>query len=734
MDVISQFGLEWSLQLQCYTAKRGVIIGFRAKGVSKLFLKQHNSRNLRMLLRIKCNVSGQTLPLRTNDEHNVATTCHDSFVGYSTRCTSAAACRVHCSLRDSRYVRQPATVLNELLPYHLAAALAAQGTSFVCKTALVITLMLLSKAAHRVVSLRRISAHPSPLSTLRPRRRAAVRPRFDFEPPPALYSRLASPNIPVFLRCLLACGLAMDTRRFSATGASWQALGHAYPPPQQCLLSHSDCKSDNLHRKWKKRGSWRNDRQLCDFNWIQWAYSLGKDELKSTGLRYGDLSGHPAGPPRPIHYAGTTHSCTTLLWDLRVAVHHSACTTCRLVDSVARIQVIGVDLYDLETPHNTVNKQVDQGSEVPALAGSDMHCDAFSTLAIPRVLAHGLASTQSNTSCSILTTTDQNRGNVLFRIAAPNLLNTVSAYTIQTDKLKYRNRMQLERASQNQSSDAHRTQYDRVKRCRERKINIKVSERVNVDVFTQNKRPKHTRGDFVGLLVIIRCDKKLRDSIVFGVGKPLLRRLREPACRRQRRARSLSRGASAEIVAIDPRVYTHVKAASPGLALARQADDGTRCTRWGPSRRDRTSTLNSNQWETTDSQWNSTTPIMFTSELPLITIYSIRQALKGYRNNWEQWEHEGRHTPEKATRNPENRAHVLHERRSSVLPLHHPALLVPTLSVRGVLSGGGSAADVIKQRGKGTSSMVSNYLPSSRTVKRCDGTGESVGTRRLWGS
>ncbi|KAJ8887767.1 hypothetical protein PR048_013985 [Dryococelus australis] len=30
--------------------------------------------------------------------------------------------------------------------------------------------------------------------------------------------------------------------------------------------------------------------------------------------------------------------------------------------------------------------------------------------------------------------------------------------------------------------------YDRVKRCRERKINIKASERVNVDVFTQNKR------------------------------------------------------------------------------------------------------------------------------------------------------------------------------------------------------------------------------------------------------
>ncbi|KAJ8880821.1 hypothetical protein PR048_017292 [Dryococelus australis] len=34
-----------------------------------------------------------------------------------------------------------------------------------------------------------------------------------------------------------------------------------------------------------------------------------------------------------------------------------------------------------------------------------------------------------------------------------------------------------------------KTPYDRVKRCRERKINIKASERINVDVFTQNKRP-----------------------------------------------------------------------------------------------------------------------------------------------------------------------------------------------------------------------------------------------------
>ncbi|KAJ8880496.1 hypothetical protein PR048_016966 [Dryococelus australis] len=49
---------------------------------------------------------------------------------------------------------------------------------------------------------------------------------------------------------------------------------------------------------------------------------------------------------------------------------------------------------------------------------------------------------------------------------------------------QYRNCIRLERASQKQSSDTHKTPYDRVKRCRERKINIRASERVNVGVFT----------------------------------------------------------------------------------------------------------------------------------------------------------------------------------------------------------------------------------------------------------
>ncbi|KAJ8881862.1 hypothetical protein PR048_018348 [Dryococelus australis] len=52
-------------------------------------------------------------------------------------------------------------------------------------------------------------------------------------------------------------------------------------------------------------------------------------------------------------------------------------------------------------------------------------------------------------------------------------------------------RIRLGRASQKQSSDTYKTPLIRVKRCQERKINIEVSECVNVDVFTRNKRPCH---------------------------------------------------------------------------------------------------------------------------------------------------------------------------------------------------------------------------------------------------
>ncbi|KAJ8869002.1 hypothetical protein PR048_030548 [Dryococelus australis] len=65
--------------------------------------------------------------------------------------------------------------------------------------------------------------------------------------------------------------------------------------------------------------------------------------------------------------------------------------------------------------------------------------------------------------------------------------NTISAYTGQKAKSEYRNRIQLERASQKQSSDTHKTPYDRVKRCRERKINTKASERVNYWWFSARK-------------------------------------------------------------------------------------------------------------------------------------------------------------------------------------------------------------------------------------------------------
>ncbi|KAJ8897444.1 hypothetical protein PR048_002790 [Dryococelus australis] len=63
--------------------------------------------------------------------------------------------------------------------------------------------------------------------------------------------------------------------------------------------------------------------------------------------------------------------------------------------------------------------------------------------------------------------------------SASTKLNTILAYTRQKAKSKYRNRIGLESAYQMQSSDTHKTPYDRVKRCRERKINSNYSERVN---------------------------------------------------------------------------------------------------------------------------------------------------------------------------------------------------------------------------------------------------------------
>ncbi|KAJ8874457.1 hypothetical protein PR048_025306 [Dryococelus australis] len=50
-----------------------------------------------------------------------------------------------------------------------------------------------------------------------------------------------------------------------------------------------------------------------------------------------------------------------------------------------------------------------------------------------------------------------------------------------------RNRIRLEIASQKQSSDTHKTPYDRVKQCQERKINIKASERVDVKTYSRKQ-------------------------------------------------------------------------------------------------------------------------------------------------------------------------------------------------------------------------------------------------------
>ncbi|KAJ8884250.1 hypothetical protein PR048_016107 [Dryococelus australis] len=86
-----------------------------------------------------------------------------------------------------------------------------------------------------------------------------------------------------------------------------------------------------------------------------------------------------------------------------------------------------------------------------------------------------------------------------FNVEKLRKLNTISVYTRQKDKSKYINHILLERASEKQSGDTYKTRYDRVKRCQEHKINIKVSERVNVDVFAQNKRlcPQYSQTQFL---------------------------------------------------------------------------------------------------------------------------------------------------------------------------------------------------------------------------------------------
>ncbi|KAJ8873559.1 hypothetical protein PR048_024377, partial [Dryococelus australis] len=75
------------------------------------------------------------------------------------------------------------------------------------------------------------------------------------------------------------------------------------------------------------------------------------------------------------------------------------------------------------------------------------------------------------------------------------------------------NRIRLERTSQTQSSDIHKTPYDRVKRCRERKKYMKACERVNV----------HTPGNVTQRgegVVYIRTH--IQDDLALNLGQTIL--------------------------------------------------------------------------------------------------------------------------------------------------------------------------------------------------------------------
>ncbi|KAJ8894147.1 hypothetical protein PR048_006757 [Dryococelus australis] len=80
---------------------------------------------------------------------------------------------------------------------------------------------------------------------------------------------------------------------------------------------------------------------------------------------------------------------------------------------------------------------------------------------------------------------------VLLALLVWHVLRVLGTYADITNLIR------LETASQKKSSDTHKTPYDRVKRCRERKINIKASERVKVDVFPQRRQcPQHSQTIF----------------------------------------------------------------------------------------------------------------------------------------------------------------------------------------------------------------------------------------------
>ncbi|KAJ8876087.1 hypothetical protein PR048_023996 [Dryococelus australis] len=90
------------------------------------------------------------------------------------------------------------------------------------------------------------------------------------------------------------------------------------------------------------------------------------------------------------------------------------------------------------------------------------------------------------------------RRETLQRLTRPQCVNTFSDYTRQKVKSKYGNRTRLERVSRKQSSDTHKTPYHRVKRCRERKINVMAPERVNRPVIRASVAPVMAFPDFRG--------------------------------------------------------------------------------------------------------------------------------------------------------------------------------------------------------------------------------------------
>ncbi|KAJ8879830.1 hypothetical protein PR048_020447 [Dryococelus australis] len=94
--------------------------------------------------------------------------------------------------------------------------------------------------------------------------------------------------------------------------------------------------------------------------------------------------------------------------------------------------------------------------------------------------------------------------------------NTISAYTRQKDTSKCINRIRLERAPQKQSSGD--TPYDRVKRCKK----IKTSERVNVDVFSQNKRPcpQHSHTKII-VSTSVRTTRLRRGCFALRTAQPM---------------------------------------------------------------------------------------------------------------------------------------------------------------------------------------------------------------------